>query len=91
MLLQSIYYGSFRYWLFSMILPNKVLKLMREDARQLLWASTPAFQTSEEGSSTHIRPFIAELPSMRKRSDGGGNVMHFAHHADGFYAQWGRR
>ena len=91
MLLQSIYYGSFRYWLFSMILPNKVLKLMREDARQLLWASTPAFHTSEEGSSAHIRPFIAELPSMRKRSDGGGNVMHFAHHADGFYAQWGRR
>ena len=32
-LLQSIYYGSFRYWLFSLVLPFKILKLIEEDAK----------------------------------------------------------
>ena len=36
MLLQAIYYGSFRFWLYFMVLPRSLVKIMEEDAKQIL-------------------------------------------------------
>ena len=90
-LLQSIYYGSFRFWLFSLVLPVKVLKLMKEDAKQILWASQPLLTTSEDGTSKHSVPYIHAKASPLPRKEGGGNVMDWEIHVEAFYAQWGRR
>ena len=70
MLLQSIYYGSFRYWLFSMVLPPKVSKLIEEDARQLLWASNPDLVASEDGTDKNVAPYINAQASHRSRKTG---------------------
>jgi hypothetical protein len=48
MLLQSIYYGMFRFWLYSMVLPSSILKLMDEDAKQILWAHVPHFDDASQ-------------------------------------------
>ena len=41
MLLQAIMYGSIRFWLFFMALPNVILKELQQDAYELLWAENP--------------------------------------------------
>ena len=40
-LLQSIFYGSFRYWLYFLEMPESVIKLIESDAKQILWSTEP--------------------------------------------------
>ena len=91
MLLQSYFYGSFRYWLFSLVLPVKVHNLIEEDAKELLWASTPELFSNEEGTEKLSRRFIHRRASHLARKQGGGSIMHWGFHVEAFYAQWGRR
>jgi hypothetical protein len=54
-LLQAIYYGMFRFWLYSMVLSPRILKMMGKDAKQIIWAHIPHLEANEEGSSTGCR------------------------------------
>ena len=90
-LLQAHFYGSFRFWLFSMVLPPAISKLIETDAKHMLWASDPSLCASEDGSSTANHPFIRCTPSHLPRKKGGGGVMNWSIHTDAFYAQWGKR
>ena len=40
-LLQSILYGSMRYWFFTLPVPPKIIELIESDAKALLWARHP--------------------------------------------------
>ena len=91
MLLQAYYYGSFRFWLFSLVLPVRVRDLIEQDAKELLWASSPELKANEEGTEKQSKRFIKEVASYRGRRDGGGGVMHWGYHVEAFYAQWGVR
>ena len=51
LLLQSIFYGSFRYWLYFLIMPDPIIKIIELDAKQILWASEPTLLSNEEGTS----------------------------------------
>ena len=44
MVLQAKYYSFFRYWLFGLVLPESVRKLIESDARHFLWAAAPDLQ-----------------------------------------------
>ena len=56
-------YSFFQYWLFGLVLPASVRKLVESDARYFLWAAAPDLQGDEDGTSAAVAPQIAFLPS----------------------------
>ena len=86
-----IYYGSFRFWFFSITIPESILKLMEEDAYHLIWASNPVLFSNEEGTLTQSRAYIIRRASYLAQKKGGAGLMHLRSHIRAFCAQWGRR
>ena len=87
MLLQSIFYGSFRFWLYFMIMPSSIIKLIEADAKQILWATTPTLDSKEDGSA-RCRRWINERASHLPRQEGGAGIMHWRSHCEAYYAEW---
>ena len=88
MLLQSIFYGSFRYWFFSLCPDGDLVDTIETDAKMLLWAASPMLQSNEAGTAQKSKRYMHELASYRPRKSGGGGVMHLPSHIKAFQAQW---
>jgi hypothetical protein len=91
LLLQAILYGSIRFWLFSMTIPDEIITLVESDAYHLIWASNPELFTNEEGTAKKSRAYIVKEASYMDQKKGGGGLMHLRSHIRAFYAQWVRR
>ena len=76
MLLQSILYGSFRYWFFTLLVPDEIIDAIESDAKNLLWATTPSLQTNEFGTTARSRRYMIEAASYLPQREGGGSIMH---------------
>jgi hypothetical protein len=88
MLLQSIFYGSFRYWLYFLVMPNQVADAIELDAKQILWATNPQLLANETGTSRASRRYIHRKASYLPVKKGGGGIMHWRAHCEAFYAEW---
>ena len=88
MLLQSIFYGSFRFYLYFIEMPYSLVTKMETDAKQILWATQPELRTDEIGTSKRSRRYIREAASYLPTRKGGGGIMHWLSHANAFYAEW---
>ena len=87
-LLQSILYGSMRYWFFTMVPPKDIIEMIESDAKELLWATNPRLDTGEKGTEhTSIR-WMHRLASYLPQREGGGGVTHIESHVTAFQAQW---
>ena len=91
LLLQAILYGSLRFWLFSMTMPDEISKLVEQDAYHLIWASNPELFTNEEGTAKKSVAYIHRPASYIDQKKGGGGLMHWRSHVRAFYVQWIRR
>jgi hypothetical protein len=91
LLLQAILYGSLRYWLFSMRMPESLHIALDKDSYNLLWAQQPEILSDEDGTTAKTRAYIHRRASFLPQKQGGGGVMHFRSHAQAYYAQWIRR
>ena len=87
LLLQAILYGSLRYWLFSLIMPESILDALEEDSYNILWEQQPEIFSNEDGASAKSRAYIHKPASYLPQKQGGGGVMHFRSHALAYY--WG--
>ena len=87
-LLQSILYGSVRYWFFTLPVPEKIIELIESDAKALLWARHPELHTDEEGTAKRSNRQIRKEPSYLPTRQGGGGIMHLKSHITAFQAQW---
>ena len=90
MLLQSIYYGMFRFWLYTMVLPSSIIKLMEEDAKQSLWAHVSHLDGTCEGFA-RCRRWMKEYSctctsAINQSREGGAGAMHWPSHCDAYYA-----
>ena len=88
LLLQSIFYGSFLYWLYFLIMPDPIIKIIELDAKQILWASDPTLRSNEEGTSKRARRWTHEMASYFPWSKGGAGILHWESHCKAFYASW---
>ena len=88
MLLQSILYGSFRYWFFTLLVPDEIIDAIESDAKNLLWATTPSLQTNEFGTAARSRRYMIEAASYLPQREGGGSIMQLRSHIAAFQAQW---
>ena len=87
-LVQSILYGSMRYWFFSLPTPSSMVKALEEDVKQLLWAALPEFSAEEHGTSKRSKRYIMKEASYLPQKQGGGGLMHIESHIKAFKAQW---
>ena len=85
---QSKFYGSLRYWLYSMIMPQPVIRALEQDIGALLWKRTPSLVPDETGTATQFHRHMIKPVSYRKQRQGGAGVMHWKSHTEAFYAQW---
>ena len=88
MLLQSILYGSMRYWFFTLIVPDSIVDIIELDAKALLWASNPELHTDEVGTAQRSKRYIHHQASHIAQKSGGGGIMHLKSHIKAFQAQW---
>ena len=84
MLLQSILYGSLRYWLFTCEPDEALLQRIEEDAKQLLWSINPELNQDELGTKKRSRRYIHEDASYLPQKEGGGGIMHLRSHIKAF-------
>ena len=87
-LLQSILYGSLRYWFFTMCVPDSIITMLEADAKELLWASNPDLQGDQDGTPNQSNRYIYREASWLPQKQGGGSVMHLESHIKAFQAQW---
>ena len=87
LILQSMYYGSFRFWLYSIEMPDILLQYLHSDARHILWATSPKLVTHEYGSK-RARPYIAKHAAYRPERKGGAGAMHWESHCRAAYQEW---
>ena len=40
-----------RYWFFTLIVPDKIIDLIEQDANALLWAANPELHSNEDGTA----------------------------------------
>jgi hypothetical protein len=88
MILQSKFLGSFRYWLYSLIMPDTITHALESDSKAFLWAGEPGLHANEIGTSNHTRRYMIEHASYLPQKSGGAGVMHWHSHVEAFYAQW---
>ena len=91
LLLQAILYGSVRFWMFSLIIPDTIVSLIESDAYHLIWASNPELFTNEDGTAKRSRAYITKNASYMDQNTGGAGLMHIRSHIKAVYAHWGRR
>ena len=87
-LLQSILYGSMRYWFFTLTVPPEIVSIVESDAKELLWATSPELHSDEQGTSDASRRYIARMASYLPQKEGGGGITHLESHIAAFQAQW---
>ena len=85
LLLQAILYGSLRYWLFTMRMPESLHVALDKDSYNLLWAQQPEILSDEDGTTAKSRAYIHRRASFLPQKQGGGGVMHFRSHAQAYY------
>jgi hypothetical protein len=83
LVVQAMYFGSLRFWLYSIFMDKQTTITVQKDADILWWAREPRI---EEGK--RVRRWIAAKTAIGPRSRGGINNMDWAIHTSSFYAQW---
>ena len=87
-ILNANYYGKFRYWMWSMHLPETLLKAIEADARQFLWKRDPNLDADALGSHDHLGKWIKKGAEFKAVRRGGLGIMHLRNHVRAFKAQW---
>jgi len=82
LIVQSMYFGRMRYWLYSMVMEKYQVKEVQRDATRLWWSRDPMDETRR-----HRRP-VAERTARGPRAEGGLNEMDWDAHTRAFRAQW---
>jgi hypothetical protein len=83
LVVQAMYFGRLRYWLYSLHMPKEIVEMVQRDADTLWWAREPDLHQTRR-----IRRWVAQRSAIGPRNKGGLNVMNWSDHVDSFYAQW---
>ena len=86
LIVQSMYLGRLRYWLYSIPMPKSVITMVQSDADILWWSKEP--KLGEDGEKKRFRRFVARQTAIGPRAKGGLGNVDWASHVDSFYSQW---
>ena len=94
LIVQGMYYGRYRYWLYSLCLSKKMAEVIQKDADVMLWARDPTMQAAEDGTgmaqkdTRRIRRWVAKDTAIAPVAEGGVNMMDWVAHSKSFVAEW---
>ena len=83
LVVQGMYYGSFRYWLYSTFINKRTINKIASNAARLLCSREPDLT-----KDTRYRRWIRATTAIGPKSKGCVNEMDLACHVDGFMAEW---
>ena len=79
-------------WLIALVLhalvPDKIIDLIEQDAKALLWAANPELHSNEDGTAQQSNRYMTETASYLTQTEGGGSIMHLRSHIEAYQAQW---
>ena len=84
LIVQSMYYGSLRYWLYSLPMSKAISERISTEANILLWSK----EADLTQPTKRFRRFVAEATSIGPRGKGGLNLLDWPSHVAAFQAQW---
>ena len=87
-ILNGKYYGKFRYWLWSMLLPMEMDQAIREDAKHFLWLRKPKIESDELGTKGSIGKWVAKDVEYNRVKLGGLGALHWKNHSTAFLINW---
>ena len=72
-------------WLIALVLhalvPDKIIDLIEQDAKALLWAANPELHSNEDGTAQQSNRYMTETASYLTQTEGGGSIsMHLRPH-----------
>jgi hypothetical protein len=94
LIVQAMYFGRLRYWLYSLNMPKKTRKIVQKDADILWWSREPTLEaiTDRLGNAAindkRIRGWVRKSTASGPRKEGGLRKMDWDTHVDSFLGQW---
>ena len=76
LVMQAMYYGRYRYWLWSMPIDRDAISKIQSDATRLLWAKDPTLDDLPK----RVKRFVRHRTAIGPRSKGGMKEMVWAEH-----------
>ena len=84
LVVQAMFLGRLRYWLYSIPMPRKIVRMVQDDADTLWWSKEPKLG----GDRKRFRRFVAKKTAIGPRAKGGLGNLDWASHVDSFKSQW---
>ena len=82
LIVQSMYFGSVRYWLYTLQMTKEIKQKMQKEADILWWSKEPVLVNRQ--TTTRLRRFVNKKTAIGPRKLGGMNNMDWAIHAESF-------
>jgi hypothetical protein len=84
LIVQAMYYGSLRYWLYSLPMSPDVANRIHTEANILLWSKEPNLDLIPK----RYRRLVAALTAIGPIGKGGLNTLDWHEHVRAFQAEW---
>ena len=84
LVVQALYFGRYRYWLWSLPMSRNIMEMIQSDADRMWWSRDPIL----DGNRRRVKRFQAKHTAIGPRSKGGLNNMVWAEHVRGMQARW---
>eukprot|EP00965_Chrysotila_dentata_P231763 6198549-Pleurochrysis_carterae.AAC.10 len=86
--LNSIYYGTFRYYMLSVEFPKWLNTSIEQDATHFIWKSKPLFSKDSLGTKGRTGKYINKLATHLPLTKGGAGCLNWKAHTNALNAYW---
>ena len=80
---QAMYFGSLRYWNYTLYQNKNTRMAIQADAERLRWAKDPDLE-----NNARYRRFVSKTTAIGPRSKGGMSNMDWSIHYEAYTSQW---
>eukprot|EP00965_Chrysotila_dentata_P049710 1648667-Pleurochrysis_carterae.AAC.1 len=87
-ILNSIFYGTFRYYMFSIEFPKWLNDSIEQDASHFIWKSKPLFNKDSLGTKGRTGKYINKAATNLPLTKGGAGCLNWKAHTKAFNAFW---
>jgi len=94
LIVQGMYFGRLRYWLYSLHMSKRTIQIVQKDADILWWSRDPILEdlTDDQGNATRnqkrVRRWVNKDTVIGPLKKGGLNNMDWATHVEAVRQQW---
>ena len=84
LIVQAMYFGRLRYWLWSLPMTKAQMTAVQEDADRLWWSRDPILDDNKR----RVRRFVARRTAIGPKALGGMGTMEWSDHVAAMGAKW---